>query len=81
MISWAMPENIDNLVLEQLRAVRQEMSDSRKRDRELLSRLSSIEGLLAVMHADIVRVSTRIDDHEERLELLEKRTGLIEPHA
>jgi hypothetical protein len=76
-----MAENIDNLVLEQLRAVRQEMSDSRKRDRELLSRLSSIEGLLAVMHADIVRVSTRIDDHEERLELIEKRTGLIEPHV
>lgn len=76
-----MTENLDNLVLEQLRAVRQEMSNSRKRDRELLSRLSSIEGLLAVMHADIVRASTRADDHEDRLELPERRTGLIDPHA
>ena len=38
MISSAMAENIDNLVLEQLHAVRQERSDSRKLDRELLAR-------------------------------------------
>jgi hypothetical protein len=76
-----MSDASDNLVLEHLRALRSDMSDARKRDKEVLARLSSIESLLAVMHSDIVRVGSRVDDHEERLERIEKRAGLIEADA
>ncbi len=42
-----MAENIDNLVLENLKKIQAEQNASRERDNEILNRLSHIESALA----------------------------------
>ncbi len=76
-----MTENADNLVLEQLRAIRADLRSLREDTRDIKARLSSIETYNAALHSDQARSSVRFDDLAARVERLEARAGLIETHT
>ncbi len=42
-----MNDNIENLILEHLKKIQAELSESRQRDKEIMTRLSLIEGGIA----------------------------------
>jgi phage shock protein A len=46
--------------------------------RDVKARLSSIESYIATLHTDQARTSTKLDDIVQRVERLEKRTGLVD---
>lgn len=76
--------DIDNLVLENLKKIQGELSAARERDREILSRLVSIETLLgrneqrvADNYGEIIHDRHEIDKLKDRLERIEKRLELI----
>jgi predicted nuclease with TOPRIM domain len=76
-----MTENIDNLVLEQLRAIRADLRGLKDDMRDVKARLSSIETYNAALHGDQARSSVKFDDLAERVERLEARAGLVENPA
>jgi len=71
------PENIDNLILEHLKSLRNEVRDLRKdmddNFRDVKLRLGSIERYQVGSHDDSVRQNARIDDLDERIQRLERR--------
>jgi len=73
-----MTEKADNLVLEHLRAIRLDLTELKNDMRDVKARLGSIENYIAILHGDQARSGGRIDDLVQRVERLEKRTGLIE---
>jgi hypothetical protein len=79
-----MAENLENLVLEHLKAIPAELSAARDRDAELLRRLSSIEAAVGRVgrdqaHTFAEQMADRhsIDALRERLERIERRLELI----
>jgi phage shock protein A len=46
--------------------------------RDVKARLGSIESYIATLHGDQTRTSTKLDDVMQRVERLEKRTGLVD---
>ena len=75
----------DNLILEQLRKIRMELDASRERDKEILSRLSSIElGIARITrdeagnYAEIIQDRHVLDRIKERLDRIERRLELAE---
>ncbi len=72
--------------MEHLKKIQAELSASRDRDREILSRLGSIETKLgrtaqrdADNYGEIIHDRHEIDKLKDRLERIEKRLELIEP--
>ena len=68
----------DNLVLEHLRALRADSADLKSDLRDVKARLASIESYIATLHGDQARTGATVDDLVQRVERLEKRTGLVE---
>ena len=68
---------VENLVLDHLRAIRNEMVDLRRELRtelgDLRQRVSSIERHLATMPGDVALVHQRLDRLNERGERIERR--------
>lgn len=76
-----MTENIDNSVLKQLAAIRDDLRSLKSDMRDVKARLSSIEGYNAALHGDQARSSVKFDELAERVERLEVRAGLVEADA
>jgi len=75
-----MAEKIENLMLEHLKKIQAEQSASRDRDRELMSRLSQIESMIARIgrdnaHAYEDQIEDRhaVDALRDRVERIERR--------
>lgn len=81
-----MPENVDNLILEPLRAMRSDITALRDDTREVKSRLTSLETAVSAMrreiadlYTDVVGQHSRYDRLLERIERIEKRLELTQP--
>ena len=73
-------EEMDNIIIEHLKALRNELKDFRQETREELQtikiRLNSIERGLAGTHDDSVVLQTRLDRVDGRIDRIEKRLDL-----
>ncbi len=80
-----MTDNVENLILEHLKLLRNEVkAQGIKMDEQFESvrlRLSSIEGQMAGMHADIAIIHGRMDRFESRLDRIERRLELRDEPA
>ena len=76
-----MGENVDNLIIEHLEALRNEVKEFRQETREELEgmklRISSLERMTAGVHDDIVIMQSRIDRVDSKINRIEKRLELI----
>ena len=73
-----MTNEIENLILEHLRAMRADTASVKADVRDIKARLASIETYIATMHGDQTRTAVSLDDLAERVERLEHRTGILE---
>lgn len=78
-----MPENVENLILEHLRAIRGDISKLVHAVDDLRVRVGSIEEHIAgmrrdmsLLHGDIAITHKRLDGLESRVERIEKRLEL-----
>ena len=67
-----------NLILEHLRALRLDMTELKASNRDIRSRLVTIENYLAALHGDTARSSSMIDELQRRIERIETRVGLVD---
>jgi hypothetical protein len=74
----AMADEAENLVLQQLRAIRGENDKTHRLLFDLTLRVGSLEQKVAFGGANIARIDTRLDGFEKRLDRIEKRLGLID---
>jgi tetrahydromethanopterin S-methyltransferase subunit G len=76
-----MTENVESLILEHLKMLRNEVkAQGVKMDEQFESirlRLSSIESQMAGIHADIAIMNGRMDRFESRLDRIERRLELV----
>jgi hypothetical protein len=73
-----MADEAENLVSQQLRAIRAENDKTHRLLFDLTLRVGSLEQKVAFIGADIARIDTRLDGFENRLDRIEKRLGLID---
>lgn len=77
-----MTENVENLVLEFLRALRNEVKANGQRMDEqfqiVFHRLASMEGQMVGIHSDIAGLQLRLDRLDARLIRIEHRLDLID---
>jgi len=78
-----MTDNIENIVLEHLRALRQGQSNIEQELRELQARISGLESLIISSRRDslyhqeeLARQQVSIDHLKERIQYIEKRLEL-----
>lgn len=78
-----MTENIENPIVEHLRAIRgdvanikQDMSEVRVRLTSIDERLTLVEKGVANVHGDLALVQTRLDRQSDRIEWIENRLDL-----
>lgn len=71
-----MTENVSNLILEHLKALRGDTAAIRENLFTLTQRVSSIETQVANLHADMALVHRRIDTLDERVGRIETRLDL-----
>ena len=77
-------ENVENLILEHLRALRagqdrivQAMDEPRARIGSLEAHVAGLRRDIALVHEDIAAVNTRLDHHDDRLARIEQRLDLV----
>jgi hypothetical protein len=68
----------ENLVSQQLRAIRGENDKTHRLLFDLTPRVGSLEQKVAFIGTDIARIDTRLDGFENRPDRIEKRLGLID---
>ncbi len=75
-----MSENIENIVIEHLRAMRGELASIKEDTREIKARVTSVEEKIASLmresagqYGDIIQTQVRYDKLVERLERIERR--------
>jgi predicted nucleic acid-binding Zn-ribbon protein len=68
-----MTDEISNLILEHLKAVRADQQIMKNDLRDIKARLLSMEIYQAAIHTDSSHTRTRLDELEQRLERIEKR--------
>ena len=73
-----MAEDVDNLVLEHLRAIRAGNDRTHQMLFDLTQRVASLEQKSAFAAVDVANISVRLDGIAQRLDRIEKRLGLIE---
>lgn len=80
-----MTENVENPILEHLRAIRATQDKHSHTLQELTVRVGSLEshvsGLrrdLALLHEDVAAINARLDRHERRLDHIERRLDIHE---
>jgi hypothetical protein len=75
-----MSENIDNIIIEHLKSLRNEIKEFRSETREELQiikmRINSLERGQAGSHDDSVILQTRLDRVDGRIDRIEKRLEL-----
>ncbi len=77
-----MTDNIENLILEYLKNLRNDLRDFKTESLEELKmikhRMTSLEGQTASIHADMALIHTRIDRVDIKMERIERRLELNE---
>lgn len=80
-----MADNVENIVIEILRRMQSELSAIRESNREIVSRLGSIEqGISRIArdraddYGDVMQNRRRIDGLQERVERIERRLDLVQ---
>jgi hypothetical protein len=77
-----MADDISNLVLEQLRALRNDVqtfrTEARERHEEVILRLGNLERDFASMKVDLAGQQVRLDRYEARLGRIERRLELVD---
>ena len=75
-----MTDNVENLILEHLRALRNELRDFKIQAMADLTmikqRLTSLESQVASVHADMALIHDRIDRVDMRIDRIERRLEL-----
>lgn len=71
-----MIENVENSILEHLRAIRADVGTLKDDNVFMKARMSSLEHHMAGVHADFATVNSRMDGIEKRLDRIEKRLEL-----
>ncbi len=69
---------IDNLILENLRAMRASLDRNENKLDMLIVRVSSLEGQMAAIHVDLAGVNLRLDHLGARVERIERRPDLAD---
>ncbi len=69
-------DNIENLILERLKAMHADIGDIKRDVHEVKMRMGSLESHLAAVYGDVVRHSARLEELDERLLRVEKRLEL-----
>ena len=79
-----MTENVENLILEHLKALRSGQNKLENSIDELTLRMSSVEGHIAgvrgdlsMLHSDIAVTHKRLDSLDKRVDRIEKRLELV----
>ena len=76
-----MNADVENLVLEQLRAIRGKVDKIDNDLGDLRQRVSSIEQHLAGVQRDVANIHERLDRQGERLDRIERRLDLTDAPA
>lgn len=71
-----MAENVENLIVEHLRAIRADIAKLSDKADMLIQRVGSLERHLATLHDDTTGIQLRLDHHEARLDRIERRLEL-----
>lgn len=71
-----MAENVENLVLEHLRAIRATLAEHGERLDRIEIRMGSLEKYQALFHADLVAANVRLDQIAQRADRIERRLEL-----
>jgi septal ring factor EnvC (AmiA/AmiB activator) len=78
-----MAENVDNIIIELLTAIRGDLSSQRAAINELTMRISSLEGSVAGLRRDIshlhedgAMIQVRLDNVDKRVQQIEKKLEL-----
>ena len=71
-----MTDNIENLILEHLRALRADVSSIKADVRDLKLRMSSMENYMASFHLEIARHGSKFDEVDARIDRIERRLEL-----
>ena len=74
-----MAENVDSLILEHLRHLRDGQANLQQEIKDLKFRVNSIERSLAGIHDTLAHHSGQFDSVSDRLTRIEKRLDLVEP--
>jgi hypothetical protein len=81
----SMTENVENLVLEHLRALRADISDVRRTQKEHTTRLGEIAGSVAAVRRDqahdgevAAHLAVRIDPLDEEIQRIKRRLELTD---
>ncbi len=73
-----MTDEVSNLVLEHLRAIRGKMDLMALDVMDIKTRMSAVEGQLGHMSTQLAAQSMRMDRFDERLNRIERRLELVE---
>jgi tetrahydromethanopterin S-methyltransferase subunit G len=72
-----MTEQVENLILEYLKAIRVDIALIKARLDDLTARVTSLENHVAIIVGDILRMNTRFDHLEMRIDRIERRLELV----
>lgn len=73
-----MPDNVENLILEHLRAIRAGIDRTETKLSELVLRVAAVESHLGPMLGEIVAVNERLDHQSQRIDRIERRLHLVD---
>ncbi len=73
-----MVDNVENLTLEQLRAIRAENEKTHRLLFDIVQRLGSLEQKNAIVVGDIASLSVRMDHMERDIDRIKRRLDLVE---
>jgi len=71
-----MTDNTESIILEHLKAIRNDLGTLKEDSTFMKARLSSIEHQLAGVHTDLAAINARLDSHDKRFERVERRLEL-----
>ena len=75
-----MTENVENLILEHLRAIRAAVDALKEDNTFIKARLASIEQQVAGLHTDVANMNARLDSLERRIDRIERRLEITTAH-
>ncbi len=73
-----MVDNVENLTLEQLRAIRAENEKTHRLLFDIVQRLGSLEQKNAIVVGDIASLSVRMDHMERDIDRIKRRLDLVD---
>lgn len=71
-------ENVENLILEHLRALREEVAVVSRGQKDMIARQGSLENRFDALRSDFTRLEHRFDNMEAQVMLIGKRLNLVD---